>query len=105
MSYIPKKGTSGIIWSRKVVTVVKQPAGTGIGCQVLIGKGTLPPAEILYGLKSRRQKRIGIRLDETVLIKRRIAFILEAPIPPVDQPGECIGPVPFAQFDPSFCSI
>jgi len=105
MSHIPKKGFPGIIWSRKVVTIMKQPAGTGIGGQVLIGKDALPPAKILYGLESRRQERIGIGLDDTALVERCISLVLKTPAPPVEQPGECIGPVPFAQFDPSFCSI
>ncbi len=55
MGHIPKKSSSSIIWSREIVTVMKQPADTGIGRQVLIGKGALPPTEIVDGLKSRCQ--------------------------------------------------
>src|SRR5580765_6849334 len=105
MSHITKQRYSGVVRPCKVTLVHKEPAATGIGRQVLIGKYALPPTEILFGLKSRSQQPIGIRLDETALVKRRIALVLDTPAEPIDHSGESIGTIPFSQNDPTLGAI
>src|SRR5204862_510053 len=79
MGHIPKQSPPGIIRSRKIVAVMKQPAGTGIRGEILIGKHPSPPAQILHGLKPSRGQAICIGLLDTASIERGVSLVLDTP--------------------------
>jgi len=55
MRHIPEQGSAGVIRSREIVAVVKQPAEPGVGIKILIRKPLPPPGKIISGLKAAGQ--------------------------------------------------
>ena len=84
---------------------MKEPAGSCVSRQILIGEMTLPPGGILNRLEFCRDQPIGILLRHTLPVQRCIAFILEAPVDVAKYTGEGIGSIPLAQLNPSIRAI
>lgn len=105
MGNVAEQGTTGVVRAGKVLTVVKQPAGSGVGREVLIGKRAAPPGGILGGLIARGHQRVRIRLLEAAAVEGGITLVLQAPVEPVDDPREGKRGIPFRQRDPAVGAV